>query len=92
MKFEDNGQCSAQGLPANLVFHDSSYEDRLSGKGTWSLKEGVAGTEVEIVFDRLGDRQHGYGMRVRTSGEGSSLRLFLWVEEEGGARYEFQRQ
>jgi hypothetical protein len=65
--FEDGGRFIAQNLPHRVVFHEEGSEDRLSGEGNWSLKEGDMGSEVELVFDRIGDRQHGYGIRVLTA-------------------------
>ena len=88
---EDNGQFSAQELPGSLVFRDDDRRDRLSGNGTWSLKEGVIGPDIELVFGRIGDRLHGHRMRVLMSGSGSSVQLFLWIREEGGARYVFAK-
>lgn len=92
MEFRNDGRFSASNVPAGILFGPDHPSDRLGGVGKWHLAEGSMGTEVELEFDSIGEAKQGFGIAVRTSGRGDSLRLFFWVTEPGGERYEFRRK
>jgi len=91
IKLENTGQFVVTGLPGFPVLGRPHQDERLSGVGRWQLQEGTMGREIKLVFDRLGDRER-VGVRILTSGKGTSLKLFIWEDEEGGARYEFEKK
>jgi hypothetical protein len=92
LEFTQTGQFSARRLPVELLLGPDQRGEMADGDGHWTLGEGPMGTRVDLVFDAIGDRQHGFRTFVMTSGSGASLRLFLWKREEGGPRFEFVKR
>lgn len=50
------------------------------------------GTEVKLGFDSIGDRRQGFGIPIKVGGSGASMRLFFWKWEEGGEKFEFEKE
>lgn len=92
LEFLDSGRFSAKSLPGYLLFGPGHEAERLDGAGTWGLREGPMGTEVELGFDAIGDRHQGFGIPIKVAGRGASMRLFFWKGQEGGERFEFEKQ
>jgi hypothetical protein len=92
LDFMQTGQFSARRLPGRLLLGPGYGGEVYAGIGHWTLGDGPAETDVILVFNAIADRQHGFRTSVMTSGSGASLRLFLWMREEGGARFEFVKR
>lgn len=90
----------ADSIPSKFGFiqSDSIRGRKFSGSGKWTLKKGQTHWEVNVDFDRATMGKNGCAFPIFLSDEGKdqagavNWKLFLWQEEEGGARFEFTRK
>ena len=89
--FDSDGKVFATKLIDGPVLHLDRFESH-DGVGTWKISNDMTYREVEIDFSQIAEYKNGYGTQVHVSGYGSMMRLYWWVGEEGGDRYEFTRE
>lgn len=95
-----DGTFTGKFIPAEFGFFppDSFRNIKFNGSGKWALKKGASNWEVNMNFDKVtGIDKNGCSFPLLVAGENGLLDnkppwyLFVWYDEEGGARYKFTR-
>jgi len=100
----NNGTCKADSLPAD-VFLNSYKGLRLSGSGKWEIKKSKGPLKWEIKLDiDFGPntsptiKENGVEISLPISGSGVLEKsppwksIFVWIDEDSGERYEFNKK
>jgi hypothetical protein len=88
---DESGKFSAYALPVSVFTSPDRKGPPFSGSGTWRIQKNSPYWEVYLGFDEIDGHSDSLGTALLVAGSGSSLYLYQWVEEEGGARYTFSR-
>jgi hypothetical protein len=86
-------------IPAEFGFMPSySLKNvKFSGSGKWLLKKGNTSWEIYLDFDKVNVNKNGCSFPLLIAGENGVLDskppryLFVWKDEEGGARIKFSK-
>lgn len=92
--FNADGTFSTPGVPDVLVAWPSEIAWKLvSGKGRWSIEKFQGYDIVRLEFNEIDGKSVNLGTHQLNTdiGNGDSSRLYFWSEDEGSARFQFQR-
>jgi hypothetical protein len=95
LSFSPEGGVSVLGVPSRVILGRAlGTKEKLSANGTWTLAENSSGWRwgVDLSLTSVPEGTPGFRTRVYVDGAGESMTLFRWVEDPGGARYEFRKE
>lgn len=88
---EAGGAFHARALPRHVFLFPDRPGPAFEATGTWKIAKGPGGWEIRVVYLMVDGKAASFEAPVYVEGRGAGMRLFRWMGEEGGARFELAR-
>ena len=92
LTLEEDGGFSVRRLPIEVFIGPDQTGQPIDGSGRWRLEYENPYWTVKLSFEQISGQPSRRGIPVLVSGSGTSVYLYQWKGEEGGARYKLIRK